>query len=290
MKKTLSVLLATAMLCGAVNAYDISGGALQAAPTAVQTDLSASLTTLGLDALTVTGSSASSSTAKLGDRITVFASGSATGTHVVAARLDTSNQTAALAASTDFGAVCAAIVKLVSPTASSQTVSTALKLDQAAPVTNGENLRTYTANGVLYTYEVRADSVRFAAMPLPEAANGVQLVVNDTFLSLDVAPRIVNGRTLVPVRGIFEQLGATVEWNQGTQTATMTRGGVDVKVTIGSKTATVGGETRTLDVPAQLSSPTGAARTLVPVRFISESLGALVGWNADASTVVISAK
>ena len=41
----------------------------------------------------------------------------------------------------------------------------------------------------------------------------------------------MNGRTLVPVRGIFEQLGATVEWNQGTQTATMTRGGVDVKVT-----------------------------------------------------------
>ncbi len=290
MKKTLSVLLATAMLCGAVHAYDISDGALQAAPAAVQTDLSAGLTALGLDALTVTGASDSSTTARLGEHITVFAAGSATGTRVVAAKLDTSNQTAALAASPDFGAVCAAIVKLVSPEAASQAVSAALRLDQAAPVEQGENLRTHTANGVLYTYEVRADSVRFAAMPLPEGANGIQLVVNDTFVPLDVAPRIVDGRTLVPVRGIFEQLGATVAWNQASQTATMTRGGIDVQVKIGSATALVGGETRTLDVPAQLSAPTGAARTLVPVRFISESLGALVGWNADASTVVISAK
>ena len=80
MKKTLSVLLATAMLCGAVHAYDISDGALQAAPAAVQTDLSAGLTALGLDALTVTGASDSSTTARLGEHITVFAAGSATGT------------------------------------------------------------------------------------------------------------------------------------------------------------------------------------------------------------------
>ena len=290
MKKVLSLLLTTAMLCGAAGAYHISGGQMQTAPAAVQTDLAGQFDTLGLDAPKVTGSSGTSFTAALGDRITLFGSGSETGTKLIAARLDTSNRQAAQSASTDFGAACGAILSLVAPGTSSATANAALKLDSATPSTDGtDNLRTFFANNALFTYEVRPESVRFTALAYPDKAEGIQLVVNDSFLSLDVQPRIVNGRTLVPLRGIFEQLGAVVGWDQATQTATVTRGESVVRVTIGSTSATVDGETLTLDVPAQLSQPSGKASTLVPVRFISESLGALVGWNDSPQTVVIRA-
>lgn len=153
-----------------------------------------------------------------------------------------------------------------------------------------DNLRTFYANKALFSYEVTPKSVRFTAVAYPDNVSGIQLMVNDAFLELDAQPKIVSGRTLVPVRGIFEELGAKVQWDQATQTATMTKDGTEVRVTIGSKTAYVGGEAKTLDVPAQLSQATGNARTLVPVRFISESLGALVGWSNDTQTVIISAR
>lgn len=291
MKKVISLLLATAMLCGAASAYDISGGQMQAAPKTVQSDLTGSLSVLGLGAPNVTGSNDTSFTAKLGDEITVFASGTTSGTRTIAARLDTSDQSAALKYSQDFGAVCGAIMSLVAPGTSSAVANSALKLENVTPATDGsDNLRTFYANKALFSYEVTPKSVRFTAVAYPDDVSGIQLMVNDAVLELDAQPKIINGRTLVPVRGIFEELGAEVKWDQATQTATMTKDGTEVRVTIGSKTAYVGGETKNLDVPAQLSQPTGNARTLVPVRFISESLGALVGWNNDTQTVVISAR
>lgn len=60
-------------------------------------------------------------------------------------------------------------------------------------------------------------------------------------LSFDVQPTIENGRTLVPLRAIFEAMGANVDWNQSTQTATATKDGTTVKLTIGSLTPTFTG-------------------------------------------------
>ena len=112
----------------------------------------------------------------------------------------------------------------------------------------------------------------------------IDLVIDGEKLELDVPPQLVEQRTLVPLRAIFEKLGATVEWDQATQTATATKGTDVVQITIDSTTAYVNGQAQTLDVPAMAID----GRTLVPVRFVSESLQADVQWIQESQTVQIT--
>lgn len=112
----------------------------------------------------------------------------------------------------------------------------------------------------------------------------IDLVVDGEKLELDVPPQVVEQRTLVPLRAIFEKLGATVEWDQATQTATATKGADEVRITIDSTTAYVNGQAQTLDVPAMAID----GRTLVPVRFVSEALQADVQWVQETQTVQIT--
>lgn len=116
------------------------------------------------------------------------------------------------------------------------------------------------------------------------AASATSLVVDGVPIQTDVPPVVIDGRTLVPVRALFESLGATVGWNEATQTATATKGETIVSVQIGSTTAHVSGVAKTLDVPAQ----TIEGRTMVPARFVAESLGATVAWDNATETVKIS--
>jgi hypothetical protein len=102
-------------------------------------------------------------------------------------------------------------------------------------------------------------------------------------LYFDTPPTITNGRTLVPLRKIFEELGAEVAWDQETKTVTAVKGDRSVSVTIDNKSAVVNGKSVTLDVPATLVD----SRTLVPLRFVSEALGASVDWDQETSTVTI---
>lgn len=105
-------------------------------------------------------------------------------------------------------------------------------------------------------------------------------------LNFDVEPIIENGRTLVPLRAIFEALGAQVDWDNDTRTVTAVKGKTTVVLTIGSTQPTVNGEVRTLDVAAKISS----SRTLAPVRFVGEAFGSTVGWDAATRIVSISSK
>jgi hypothetical protein len=102
-------------------------------------------------------------------------------------------------------------------------------------------------------------------------------------LKLDADAYILNDRTIVPLRAIFERLGATVEWDEATQTVTATKGTTVIKLTIGETEATVNGKVTTLAVPAVKIN----SRTFVPLRFVSEALGAEVGWDGDNVTAVI---
>ena len=99
-----------------------------------------------------------------------------------------------------------------------------------------------------------------------------------------VSPTQQSGRVLVPLRGVFEALGAFVEYNNATQSISATRGETRVQLTIGSARAYVNGQARALDVPAQVQS----GRTLVPLRFVSEALGATVLWNDAQRQVLIT--
>ena len=111
----------------------------------------------------------------------------------------------------------------------------------------------------------------------------ITVTLNDRRLKFDVAPIIENGRTLVPMRKIFESLGAKVEWDGETQTVTAVRVNDKISLQIGSYTLIKNGQRINLDVPAKIIN----GRTLVPIRAISNTLGALVDWDDETQTVMI---
>lgn len=108
--------------------------------------------------------------------------------------------------------------------------------------------------------------------------------VDDQTLTLDVAPFVQNGRTLVPLRFIGEQLGATIAWDQAEQRVTYTKGNTVIQLWIGRQEAMVDGQAVALDVPPQIVN----GRTMVPVRFVAQALGAAIGWNGETSEVTIT--
>lgn len=108
--------------------------------------------------------------------------------------------------------------------------------------------------------------------------------VNGKEYEAPVAPQRIDGSTYVPLRFLGDALGADIQWDNDTQTATFTLGDRTVRVTIDSTAASVGGENRTLAVPPRLVE----GRTLVPLRFISESLGAKVEWEEATEGITIS--
>jgi hypothetical protein len=100
----------------------------------------------------------------------------------------------------------------------------------------------------------------------------------------DVEPMMMNSRVMVPLRGVFEHMGANVDWNGTMREVTVTDGGDVVKLRVGSSTANVNGQLVTLDAPAVMVRN----RVMVPLRFISESFGHDVFWNAPTRTVEIT--
>jgi N-acetylmuramoyl-L-alanine amidase len=97
-------------------------------------------------------------------------------------------------------------------------------------------------------------------------------------------------RTLVPVRFIIEELGASVTWEQSTQTATISHNGKTIALTIDEKYAYVNGEKIELPsgVPAKLMSYNDTWRTMVPIRFISENFNLDIDWLGDTKSVAIN--
>jgi hypothetical protein len=114
----------------------------------------------------------------------------------------------------------------------------------------------------------------------------IRVIVNGRTLQLDQPPVIAGGRVLVPLRGVFEGIGAFVRWKDITQTVVVVRSATYVSLRVGERTASVNGKSVSLDVPAQIVR----GRVLVPLRFIGEALGAQVAWQAAARTVVITAR
>jgi Copper amine oxidase N-terminal domain len=82
------------------------------------------------------------------------------------------------------------------------------------------------------------------------AASAPTVYINGVKQVYDQPPVIQNGRTLVPLRGIFEKLGVTVQWHQSTKTITAVKGDIDVWLKLGSKNVKVNGVSKTIDVPA----------------------------------------
>ena len=119
---------------------------------------------------------------------------------------------------------------------------------------------------------------------LPEFKNDIILDITGDIILPDSPPVIENDRTLVPFRAVLEKLGAEVSFSGSDRTVTAVLGGTKVKLTLDSDTALVNGASFTLDAPAEIKSD----RTYVPIRFIAESLGFDVGWNAAGRIITVS--
>ncbi len=98
-----------------------------------------------------------------------------------------------------------------------------------------------------------------------------------------LAALVKGGTLLIPLRSMFEQMGATVSYDAGSKTATVSKPGSEVKVTVGKSEVMINGESRPLDVPPIIYQ----GNVLVPVRVISEGMGAYVQWVPDQHVVVV---
>lgn len=97
-------------------------------------------------------------------------------------------------------------------------------------------------------------------------------------------PVIVNGRTLIPLRGVFEKMGYDIAWDGQTKTATLTAEGTTVKVAANATAFDVNGKSTALDVPAQIMN----GSMMLPLRAIGEAAGANVSWDGASKTVSIN--
>ncbi|MFZ5968854.1 MAG: stalk domain-containing protein [Bacillota bacterium] len=117
-------------------------------------------------------------------------------------------------------------------------------------------------------------------------AQDIGILINGQPQTFDVKPVIQDGRTLAPMRGVFETLGAALTWDEASKTVKAVKDDMEVAVTIGSYFGEKNGESVKLDVQPVIID----GRTMVPLRFISEALGAEVVWDDAARSVLITTK
>ena len=118
----------------------------------------------------------------------------------------------------------------------------------------------------------------------PVQSDGISIVLNGSEITTDTEPVIAEDSVLVPVRVIFEALGMEVSWDEATSSITAEKDELVITMQIGSKTAYKNGEAEELAAAPEIRD----SRTLVPVRFVAESLGMQVDWNEDTRTVEIN--
>ncbi|HCP15482.1 MAG TPA: hypothetical protein DIT32_06955 [Peptococcaceae bacterium] len=110
------------------------------------------------------------------------------------------------------------------------------------------------------------------------------MIVNGTSRTIPASPVIREGRTLVPVRVVSEAMSASVYWLEKTKQIRIVEGGNEIILTIGSKEMKIGGMTKTMDVEPMIIG----GSTYVPLRFISENLGAEIAWNDATREITIT--
>lgn len=119
--------------------------------------------------------------------------------------------------------------------------------------------------------------------PTIQAAEEIEVQLYGQPMQLEAKARLADGVTLVPLRSLAEALGASVQWNNDTATATLTKDGTTVQITVNENQIVKNGRALPIDGSAQLIDNV----TMVPVRVISESFDTMVSWDAPSKTVFI---
>ena len=164
-------------------------------------------------------------------------------------------------------------------------------------VLNVENPEEYAGKKLLVFYTIQTMSLppqtppeRIVVIDEPETVT-ISFNIGDAVLNINgekievTAPYIAGeGTTLVPLRVISEAFGAEVKWDGETKSVKIVDGTTEIALQIASNTAVVNGEEKTLDAAPELTNDT----TMVPLRFISETLGAEVGYVHDTQSITVS--
>ena len=169
------------------------------------------------------------------------------------------------------------------------------KQDESRPAYLRSNRYAWATDDYIY---IDQDVEYILRIPMSQLEDQVYVQLNDKLLGFDQPPVTENDRTLVPMRFLFEQMGAEVVWNDATQTATATvpvtteeeiqtfglAEEKSVTFSVDNTTATVNGSAATMDVPARLIND----KTMVPLRFLSENLGFNVQWDEATRTAIVT--
>jgi hypothetical protein len=118
----------------------------------------------------------------------------------------------------------------------------------------------------------------------PQVSYAIDVYVDGSLLSTEAPAEVAEGITMAPMRGIFEALGAQVEWDPLSRAIIATRGSAKIMLAVGQTVAQVNGSPVTLEAAPELVNNT----VRVPLRFVSEALGDKVDWNAETKTILIT--
>ncbi|MCL2392237.1 MAG: copper amine oxidase N-terminal domain-containing protein [Oscillospiraceae bacterium] len=122
-----------------------------------------------------------------------------------------------------------------------------------------------------------------ASIGAASASSPIRVLLDGSPLQFDVPPQMIDGRTMVPMRAIFEALGAEVLWNERNQNITATRDDLTIILMINADRMYINSMAFRIDAPPTVIG----GRTFVPLRVVSEALGAEVAWDGNARTVTI---
>ncbi|CAK4841634.1 unnamed protein product [Aphanomyces euteiches] len=128
-----------------------------------------------------------------------------------------------------------------------------------------------TGDGAVYGF-----SLDMGVFRISEKGNPIKVYVDGVRLNAPINPEIVKGRTLVPLRSIFEALNANVVWNAQQKSITATKKGTVILLNVGETIAYLNGTKLELEAAPRIVR----SSTLVPLRFVSEALGATVDWDS----------
>ena len=127
-------------------------------------------------------------------------------------------------------------------------------------------------------------SLTLAALIMVTSTYGADISVyldNENVEFESQQPVIVEGRTLIPLRGVFEKLGYEITWEAQSKTAVFVKDGTEIKVTVNADNFTVNGEENVLDVPARIIN----GSMMLPLRAVGEAAGLDVNWDGESKTV-----
>ena len=112
----------------------------------------------------------------------------------------------------------------------------------------------------------------------------IKVYLNGEKIEFDVTPQIINGRTMVPIRAIFEAMGATVSWDNDTETAICSKGETVIKMTVNSTNMYINDKVFQMDVSPVIIN----GRTLAPARYVAEGFSAEVTWSSKNKIVSLT--